>query len=613
MSSDAIEEQLHALRGANAELREIDTLRATFFSNLSHEFRTPMTLMLGPLREALTSREGALKGEALRMVQHHAQRLMHLVDAMVMPQQAWGAATFESALLAQAAAFTDDASSWSDPARAQSADTARRGQQAPQLGRILVVDDNVDLRAYLVKILSPYYAVDTAPDGAAALESIKAQRPDLILTDTVMPNLDGMGLLRAVRRSAELRQIPVILLSARAGGDASIDGLEAGADDYLGKPFVPRELLARVRTHVEAAWRRNVFERFFTLSIDMMCIIGSDGYFRGASPAFASMGYNTPELLALQLIELVHVDDQAHVQRLIDMLTENAEPIRWEARVRNKSGAYLWLSWSAARDGAGSVYAVARDITDTRSYQNALAAAKDAAEAANRELESFSYSVAHDLRAPLRSIDGFSQALQEDCAERLGDDGNRHLSYIRESAQKMAQLIDGLLALARLTRSEMHVEEVDLSELAQAAVARLQQAHPGRQVNVAIEPHLDVQADARLAAVVLDNLVGNAWKFTGKVATGRIEVGAIEQDGKPTYYVRDNGAGFDMSFANKLFGVFQRLHSVSEFEGNGVGLATVQRVVTRHGGRIWAESAVNQGTTFYFTFHDRTAQVDDGH
>ena len=240
-------------------------------------------------------------------------------------------------------------------------------------------------------------------------------------------------------------------------------------------------------------------------------------------------------------------------------------------------------------------------MTDARANQEALARAKEAAEAANRELESFSYSVAHDLRAPLRSIDGFSQALLEDYADRLDADGQKYLGFVRGSAQQMAQLIDDLLALSRVTRSELRHAEVDLSALAQAAVLRQQQAAPARQVEVVIEDGLRDRGDARLLAVVFDNLLGNAWKFTGKQAAPRIEFARVVHEGHPAYRVRDNGAGFDMAFAHKLFGVFQRLHAAAEFDGTGVGLATVRRVIARHGGQAWAEGAVGRGASFYFT------------
>jgi signal transduction histidine kinase len=223
-------------------------------------------------------------------------------------------------------------------------------------------------------------------------------------------------------------------------------------------------------------------------------------------------------------------------------------------------------------------------------------------QAANRELEAFSYSVSHDLRAPLRSIDGFSQALLEDAAEHLDEQGKDYLTRIRESTQRMAQLIDALLALSRITRAELQRQDLDLSAMAQAIAADLRRQEPTRQVAFVIADGLRAIGDPRLLRVALENLLGNAWKFTAKCPQGCIEVGHLTQlDGILVFFIRDNGAGFEMAYADKLFGAFQRLHRDGEFPGTGIGLATVQRIIHRHGGRIWAESAVNQGATFYFT------------
>ncbi len=221
--------------------------------------------------------------------------------------------------------------------------------------------------------------------------------------------------------------------------------------------------------------------------------------------------------------------------------------------------------------------------------------------AANKELEAFSYSVSHDLRSPLRAIDGFSQALLEDYEEVLDDFGKDYLQRVRAASQRMGQLIDDLLQLSRLTRGDVHHAPFDLSAVAAEIASELQEQDPRRQVEVLIASQLIVTGDIRLLRVVLENLLRNAWKFTSKVAQPRIEVGMTHIEQLPTYFVRDNGAGFDMAYANKLFGAFQRLHNHEEFEGTGIGLATVQRIIHRHGGQVWAESAVNAGATFYFT------------
>lgn len=230
-----------------------------------------------------------------------------------------------------------------------------------------------------------------------------------------------------------------------------------------------------------------------------------------------------------------------------------------------------------------------------------LAAANAELAAANTELEAFSYSVSHDLRAPLRAADGFSQALLEDYGDRLDPQARHYLERVRAATHRMNQLIDALLKLSYVGRGELRREPLDLSALARTVLAELQKAQPERQVCVSVMDHLTVNADARLLRLVLDNLLGNAWKFTAKKPMAHIEFAALAVDGTWAYYVRDDGAGFDPAYSHKLFIPFQRLHSMSEFEGNGVGLATVQRIVQRHGGRIWAEGAVGEGATFWFT------------
>lgn len=220
---------------------------------------------------------------------------------------------------------------------------------------------------------------------------------------------------------------------------------------------------------------------------------------------------------------------------------------------------------------------------------------------ANKELESFAYSVSHDLRAPLRTMDGFSQALLEDYADILDEEGQDHLRRVRAASQRMGRLIEDILGLSRLMRQDMNRQVVDLSALAGEIAAEIQQAQPDRQVEFVINEGVTANGDAHLLGVVLDNLLRNAWKYTCLHPSARIEFGMTQHNGEKVYFVRDDGAGFDMAYADRLFGAFQRLHSETEFEGTGIGLATVQRVINRHGGRVWGEGAVEQGATFYFT------------
>jgi PAS domain S-box-containing protein len=321
-------------------------------------------------------------------------------------------------------------------------------------------------------------------------------------------------------------------------------------------------------------------------------------------------GYRADEAIGMPISLLQPPGRQAEEPEIIQRIQKGERVQPFETVRRRKDGRDIdvSVSISAILDSRGNVVGaskLARDISDRKRAEQALARAKEAAENASRELESFSYSVAHDLRAPLRGIDGFSQVLLEDHAAQLDEEGRRYLGRVRESAQHMAQLIESLLNLARVTRGDLHKDRVDLSELARATAERLRAGQADRNVEISIEPGLWGAGDSRLLGVVLENLLGNAWKFTRKRDGALIQVGSRRDNGEQVFFVRDNGAGFDMSYAPKLFGVFQRLHSPREFEGTGIGLATVQRIILRHGGRVWAEAAVDAGATFFFTLDDR--------
>jgi signal transduction histidine kinase len=283
-------------------------------------------------------------------------------------------------------------------------------------------------------------------------------------------------------------------------------------------------------------------------------------------------------------------DDLALVQLLADQLAvvlESRALIEETARERARAES---LALAEAERRRINAELEARVAQRTAELQQAL-----------HELEAFSYSVSHDLRAPLRTIDGFVQAFLEDYGGQLDEVGQDYLNRTRAASQRMSQLIDGLLRLSRVTRSEMVRERVNLSSLARGIVTDLERAQPERHVEFTIQDGLIVEGDEQLLRVALENLLGNAWKFTSKHPSPRIEFSAVEWDGETVYQVRDNGAGFDPAYSDKLFGPFQRLHGRDEFEGTGIGLATVQRIVRRHGGRIWGESTVDQGATFSFT------------
>jgi len=321
-------------------------------------------------------------------------------------------------------------------------------------------------------------------------------------------------------------------------------------------------------------------------------------------------GYTAEEMLGSSMDLLRPADTREEEVRLLQRLERGLRIDPFETVRLHKDGHEVDVSVavSPVRDPEGTLIGlseIARDIQALKRAQRELVQAKESAEAVSRELESFSYSVAHDLRSPLRSIDGFSQALLEDHQENLDEDGRRYLGYVRESAQLMGQLIDDMLTLSRVTLTDFAKEEVDLSGLAAAIVEGLRRDDADRQVEVHIDEELLAPGDPRMLMVLLSNLLANAWKFTSKRVGARIDFGATMRDGVPTYHVRDNGVGFDMDYVKKIFGIFQRLHSSRDFEGTGVGLAIVERIVQRHGGRVWAEGTVDGGASFFFTLGER--------
>lgn len=533
----------------------------------------------------------------------------------------------------------------------------RRGKQAsepagPAASTILVIDDSMTFREALRRTLvEAGHAVVTAPTGEDGLRVAANLRPAAIIVDAVLPGIDGWTVVRRIRLDAALRRTPCLLLTASEDVGAEVRALEAGADAFVHKGDETAVILARLAAVLRTA-REPQAAGSETASVlgpkKLLAVDDSPTYLHGLADLLRSDGYDVVlarsgeealELLAVQSVDCILLDlvmpglgGEATCRAIKSSPGIRDVPLVM-LTAREDSEAMI----SGLEAGADDFIAKSSDITvlkarvvaqlrrkqfedENRLFREQLLRTElEAAEARasrelaetralllehverkNRELEAFSYSVSHDLRAPLRRIDGFLELLLDHHAAALDAKAQGYLHRVRGAAQRMSELIDDLLELSRVERAEMRRARVDLSALTHAIASELQKGEPDRGVRLIVEDGLGADADPRLLRVVLENLLGNAWKFTRDAAQPTIEVGRTAEP-EAAFFVRDNGAGFDMTYASKLFVPFQRLHADSEFPGTGIGLTTVQRIVERHGGRVWAEGAVARGATMFFT------------
>jgi PAS domain S-box-containing protein len=434
----------------------------------------------------------------------------------------------------------------------------------------------------------------------------------------IRPQQDMPALLENLAKTPTTPQMAGIWSHRKKDGttiDAEIASHPLVVDGRECRLVVATDVTDRTRTEAALRLSEARFASAFENAAIGMALVALDGRWLKVNHALCEIvGYSNQELLAKTFQDITHPEDlEADLACVEQMLEGGIVTYQMEKRYFHKAGHIVWvlLSVSLAHGENGeNLYFISQiqDVTERkhadelmRQQRNDLARSNVELSAANRELEAFSYSVSHDLRAPLRSIDGFSLALLDDCSDKLDEKGKQYLHRVRSATQRMGALIDDLLDLARVTRAEIQLQRVDLSSLSRSILSDLKQSQPERHCELSVQEGLEGVADRQLIRIALENLLGNAWKFTAKRPSAHIEVGQTHCDGALAYFVRDNGAGFDGSYAERLFRPFQRLHDNSDFPGTGVGLATVRRIIDRHGGRIWAAGAPECGATFYFT------------
>lgn len=383
-----------------------------------------------------------------------------------------------------------------------------------------------------------------------------------------------------------------------------------------------QEQLEKEKINRELIKAEKKFKGLIENNLDVIVLLDAQGNILYESPSIKRvLGYSQDERTGKHSFGLLHPDEVSYVAGLLEeLLSVPGKHINIVVRIRHKDGSWRSIELDAQNlledESINAIVLNYRDVTERIEAENRIKELNSSLErkvrertyeleAANKELEAFAYSVSHDLRSPLRSIDGFSQALFEDYAPRLDEEGLNYLTRVRAATQRMGKLIDDILSLSRITRKELDISEVNLSEMVRSITDELLKISPERKVELIIQDGLLAKGDKGLLQAALGNLLENAFKFTSRIEKAKIEFGCSKADGKSICFVKDNGAGFDMKYADKLFSPFQRLHTVEEFPGTGIGLANVQKVIRRHGGNIWVESEKDRGAAFYFTLYDK--------
>ena len=509
-----------------------------------------------------------------------------------------------------------------------------QGRNTSKPLHLLIIEDCDDEAQLVVSLLSEggYAVVSKRVETAEAMRAALDRGPwDIVISDYYMPQFDGLAALRLLRKNAP--NIPFIMVTGTLGEEVAAGIMKAGADDFLLKDKLARlgPVVERVLREAEERRQRKRTEEALRVSEERFRQIAENirEVFWMADPQIQRMLYISPAYEEIwgrswtdlyenpgSSLEAIHPEDR---ERVINELAVKKDglPFDHEYRIVRPDGVIRWVRDRGfpVKDKTGQVsqyVGVAWDITDRKQaeekvrnlnaeLEQRVVQRTAELEATNQELEAFSYSVSHDLRAPLRAISGYVNMLIEDNEKQLDEEGRRKLSLVRSEAVCMSRLIDDLLAFSRTGRQSMQLAEIDMCELAQKVFDECAAQAPGRNIRFKLHPLPPAQGDLALLHQVWVNLISNAIKYTRPKDLAAIEIGGRTEGGELLYYVKDNGVGFDMDYVQKLFGVFQRLHSSEEFEGTGVGLALVQRIIHRHDGRVWAEGKLNEGATFFFT------------
>jgi two-component system, sensor histidine kinase and response regulator len=431
------------------------------------------------------------------------------------------------------------------------------------------------------------FCVTVAKDGRQALASALQRKPAMVITDVVMPEMDGYTLCKEVKSLPELKDVPVVLLTSLSRPQDIVKGLECSADSFIRKPYDDKYLVSRVE-YILTNMELRKTERLQ---------VGVQLHFGGQSHFITAEKQQILDLLISTYEGAVQLNEELEIkQRELQQAKETLEE-----RVAERTAELAQTNKKLQIELAERKRAEAEINKLNESLERRVAERTEQLAAANNELEAFSYSVSHDLRAPLRHINGFAGTLIEEHSAQLNSDAQLLLKRIEEATQKMTRMINDLLNLARLDRQNMVQKMTSLNSLVENVRRELESDTAGRNIDWRVGSLNAVNCDPGLIQQVFTNLLSNAVKYTRRQEKTIIEIDQSTVEGQLVFFVRDNGAGFNSKYSNKLFGAFQRLHNDQEFEGTGVGLATVQRIIRKHGGRIWAEAAVNKGATFYFT------------